>query len=127
MADVMVKHYILMSRDSPVGIVTGYGLDNQEVGVRVPVGSRIFTLHVVQTSSGVHPTSYTMSTGGCCPGVKRPGRDASHSPPTSAEVKKIHSPIRLHGVVLNELSIGTTLPLRDRNSPATFGLNLIAI
>jgi hypothetical protein len=30
------------SRDSVVGIETGYGVDDQEVGVRVPVGSRIF-------------------------------------------------------------------------------------
>jgi hypothetical protein len=38
--------------------------------------------------------------------VKRPGREADHSPSTSAEVKKnvglyFHSPIHLHGVVLN--------------------------
>jgi hypothetical protein len=33
----------LRSRDSPVGIVTGYGLDDRGVGVRVPVGSRIFS------------------------------------------------------------------------------------
>jgi hypothetical protein len=44
----------------------------------------------------------------------RPGHEADSSPPTSAEVKKnvdlhIHSPIRLHGVVLNKLSRGTTL------------------
>jgi hypothetical protein len=50
-----------------------------------------------------------MGTGGAlCPEVKRPGREADHSPLTSAEVKKtwiyIHSPIRLHGVVLNWLS-----------------------
>jgi hypothetical protein len=31
------------SRDSAVGIATGYGLDGSEVGVRVLVGSRIFT------------------------------------------------------------------------------------
>jgi hypothetical protein len=31
------------SRDSVVGIATGYGLDNRGVGVRVPVGSRIFS------------------------------------------------------------------------------------
>jgi hypothetical protein len=30
------------SRDSSVGIATGYGLDDQGAGVRVPVGSRIF-------------------------------------------------------------------------------------
>jgi hypothetical protein len=31
------------SRDSAVGIATGYGLDYQGVGVQVPVGARIFT------------------------------------------------------------------------------------
>jgi hypothetical protein len=38
------------------------------------------------------------------PGVKRPGREVDHSPPTSAEVKKMWiytSTPRLHGVVLN--------------------------
>jgi hypothetical protein len=30
------------SRDSVVGIATSYGLDDRGVGVRVPVGSRIF-------------------------------------------------------------------------------------
>jgi hypothetical protein len=32
--------------------------------------------------------SYLMGTGGSSPGVKRPKREADHSPPTSAEVKK---------------------------------------
>jgi hypothetical protein len=31
------------SRDNAVGIANGYGLDDQEVGVRVPVGAKIFT------------------------------------------------------------------------------------
>jgi hypothetical protein len=31
------------SRDSSVGIATGYGLDDRVVGVRVPVGSRILS------------------------------------------------------------------------------------
>jgi hypothetical protein len=31
------------SRDSVVGIATGYGLDDREIGVRVPVGPRIFS------------------------------------------------------------------------------------
>jgi hypothetical protein len=34
------------------------------------------------------------------PGVKRPVREADHSPPSSAEVR-FDSPIRLHGLVLN--------------------------
>jgi hypothetical protein len=45
-------------------------------------------LHAV-TGSGVHPTPYKMGTGGSFPGVKRQGREADHSPPPSAEVKKM--------------------------------------
>jgi hypothetical protein len=42
----------------------------------------------VQTGSGAHPASYSMGTGGSFPGGKtRPGRDADHSPPSSAEVE----------------------------------------
>jgi hypothetical protein len=33
----------LRSQDSAVGITTGYGLDDRVVGVRVPIGSRIFS------------------------------------------------------------------------------------
>jgi hypothetical protein len=41
------------------------------------------------TGSGAHPASCTVGTGGSFPGGKaRPGRDADHSPPSSAEVKK---------------------------------------
>jgi hypothetical protein len=41
----------------------------------------------VQTGSGAHPASSTMGTGGPFPGGKAlPGRDADHSPPSSAEV-----------------------------------------
>jgi hypothetical protein len=46
-----------------------------------------------------------MATGGSFPGVKRPGREVDHSPPTNAEVKTVwiytFTPIRLDGVVLN--------------------------
>jgi hypothetical protein len=45
-------------------------------------------LHVVQVGPGAHPTSYTMGTGASSLGVKRPGREADHSPPTGAEAKK---------------------------------------
>jgi hypothetical protein len=44
---------------------------------------------MVQIGSGVHPTSYKMGTGGSFPGVRRQGREADHSPTTSAEVKKM--------------------------------------
>jgi hypothetical protein len=62
-----------MSQDSAVGIAIGYWLDDRGVGVRVPVGSRISLLHVVQPGSGVHPTSYPMGTGGSFPGGKAAG------------------------------------------------------
>jgi hypothetical protein len=62
-------------------------------------------LHVVQTGSGVHPTSYPMAIAVLSLGVKRPGHEADHSPPASTEVKKIwiciSTPVRLYGVVLN--------------------------
>jgi hypothetical protein len=49
------------------------------------------------------------------PGVKRWGREAEHSPPSGVEVKDgelyLPSPIHLHGVGLNYLRSGTTLPL----------------
>jgi hypothetical protein len=46
------------------------------------------SIEKVQTSSGAHPASYPMGTGGPFPGGKaRQGRDADHSPPSSAEVK----------------------------------------
>jgi hypothetical protein len=62
--------------------------------------------HRVQNGSGAHAVSYPMGTSGSFPGVKRPGREADHSPLSSAEVKEclelyVHSPIRLHGVVLS--------------------------
>jgi hypothetical protein len=49
-----------------------------------------------------------------CPGIKRPGCEAEHSSPPSAEVKKtwVYTytlPIRLHGVVVNHRDF--TLPL----------------
>jgi len=40
----------------------------------------------LQTDSGAHPASYAMDIVGCYPWVKRPVRDADHSPPSSTEV-----------------------------------------
>jgi hypothetical protein len=59
-------------------------------GVRSTTEAEDFSSNLyVQTGSGAHPASYTVGTGGCFPGGKaRPGRDADHSPPSSAEVKK---------------------------------------
>jgi hypothetical protein len=39
----MLSTDLIRSHNSAVGIATGYGLDDQGVGVRVLVGSRIFS------------------------------------------------------------------------------------
>jgi hypothetical protein len=41
--DIYTLNVYEWSRDSVVGIATSYGLDDRGVGVRVPVGSRIFS------------------------------------------------------------------------------------
>jgi hypothetical protein len=59
-----------------------------KVGFQLPVGERDFSLlHSVQTGSGTHLTSFTMRIADFSPGVKRPEREAEHSPPCSAESK----------------------------------------
>jgi hypothetical protein len=74
--------------DSSVFIVPGYGLDDREVEVRSTAEAKDFSSSLcVQTGSGAHPASCPMGTGGPFPGGKaRPGRDADHSPRSSAEV-----------------------------------------
>jgi hypothetical protein len=77
------------SLDSSVGIATGYGWMAEGSEFESRKGEEFSLLHVVQTGCGVHPISYPMGTEGSFPGVKRPGREVNHSPPTSAEVKKM--------------------------------------
>jgi hypothetical protein len=94
---------VYWSRDSSVGIATGYGLDDLGVGVRVTVGSRIFSTTFISTLEPTRPPVQWV-TGALCPGVKRRGHEADHSPATIAEVKKMWIytftlPIRLDGVV----------------------------
>jgi hypothetical protein len=74
---------------SSVSIVSGYGLDDRTNEVWSPVGAKDFSCCLcVQTGSGAHPASCTMGTGGPFPGAKaRQGRDADHSPLSSADVE----------------------------------------
>jgi hypothetical protein len=69
--------------------VSDYGLDDRAIGVRSPAGAKgFFSILCVQTGSGEHPASCTMGTGSPFSGAKaRLGRDADHSPPSSAEVE----------------------------------------
>jgi hypothetical protein len=52
-------------------------------------GKEFSLLHVVQTCYGAHQPRIQCVPGALSPGVKRPGREADHSPPASAEVKKM--------------------------------------
>jgi hypothetical protein len=65
------------------------GRSGDQGSIPDPTGAEDFpSSPCVQTGSGAHPASYPMGTGGPYPGGKaRPGRDADHSPPSSAEVK----------------------------------------
>jgi hypothetical protein len=68
--------------------VSDYGLDDRAIEVRSPARKKDFSsILCVQTGSEAHPASCTMGTGGPFPeGKARPGRDADHLPPSSAEV-----------------------------------------
>jgi hypothetical protein len=100
------SHYT-KSRDSSVGIALGYGLDERGSRVRFPAGAGNFSLHHrIQNGSGAPQSPIRWVPGALSLGVKRPGREADHSIPYSAEVKNAWSytstpPVRLHGVVLS--------------------------
>jgi hypothetical protein len=57
---------------------------------RSPTKAEDFSSNLcIQTSSGAHPASYIMGTGGSLPRSKvLPECDVDHLPPSSAEVKK---------------------------------------
>jgi hypothetical protein len=81
-------HVNTMSRDNSVDIALGYGLDDLGSRVRFPAGAGNFSLHHrLQNGSGAHLASYPMVPGAISLGVKRPGREADYSHPSSAEVK----------------------------------------
>jgi hypothetical protein len=73
------------SRDSSVGIRTGYGLDSWG---SIP-GRGKFSLFSIVSRLALGPTQPPIQwvLGTLSPGVKRPGRQADHSPPSSAKVK----------------------------------------
>jgi hypothetical protein len=87
--DIFVSVFIKEgSRDSAVGIVTGYGLGEGGVGVWVPVKSIVFSPRRPYRLRGQPKLLYS-GYQGLSPRIKRPGRKVDHSPPTSAEVKKM--------------------------------------
>jgi hypothetical protein len=89
----------ILSRDSRVGIALGYGLDDRVLGFdsRRGLGIFPFTTAVSRTALGPTQPPIQWVPGTLSLGVKRPGREAVHSPPSSAEVKEcvelyLHSP-----------------------------------
>jgi hypothetical protein len=74
---------IFWSRDSSVSIVTGYGIGGLCL---IPGRSKIFLFFIVdRPAMEAHEISYQMATG-----IKRPGREADHSPPCSVEIIEAH-------------------------------------
>jgi hypothetical protein len=69
--------------------VSDYGLEDWAIGVRSPAGAKDLSSNLcVQTGSEANPASCKMGTSGSFPGAKaRTGRDADHSPPSSADVE----------------------------------------
>jgi hypothetical protein len=82
----LLSIFLLSSNKEPVssvGIARGYGLDDRG---SIPGRSNTFSsLCIVQAGSGTHPDSYPMGTGNFLTGVKRLGREADHSSPSSEE------------------------------------------
>jgi hypothetical protein len=76
-----IANFYFLSRDRSVGTPTGW-----MAGVPLPVGVRFLFSPQRPDCSWAHLAS-PMGTGAFSPGVKRPGREANHSPPSSAEVK----------------------------------------
>jgi hypothetical protein len=76
-------HVCIQGPGSSVGKATGYRLNGP--GIESRWGARFFA-HV-QTGPEAHRASSTMGTWSF-PGVKRPGREADHPSPFSAEVTK---------------------------------------
>jgi hypothetical protein len=100
MSTYMARLYIYSfgCSDGPVGIALGYGLDDRGSRVRFPEGLRIF-LFTTASRTAVGPSQPPIQRvrRALSAGVKRPGREADHSPPPSVEVEGgvevyLHSP-----------------------------------
>jgi hypothetical protein len=106
MEDVKLLKYKVLS--SCVGIAQsvqklGYGLDNRVIGVRLPARPRDFSfLHSVQRRVW---TPKNLLSGGyqglVPPEINRPGHEADHFSVILIHRAASHSPLYIHGDVLN--------------------------
>jgi hypothetical protein len=99
-----------------VCIATGYELNGRRSQSSISgMVKNFFFFTSSRPALGPSQPLFQKEPGALSPGVKLPKREADHSPPPSAEVKKTSIyrsplPIRLHGVVLNNLNTRTILP-----------------
>jgi hypothetical protein len=78
---------IIRGRDGSVGIATRLRAGRQEWGFDSQQGHEMFLFSIpsrLALRSNQPPIQWVLGT--LSPGVKRPGREADHSPPSSAEV-----------------------------------------
>jgi hypothetical protein len=87
------------SRDGSVGIAMGYGLDDRGSRFLFSAGGVGIFLFITTSRMSLGPTQPPIQwvSGALSLGVKRQGREADHSPPSSAVVKEcvelyFHSP-----------------------------------
>jgi hypothetical protein len=86
-------------------VALGYGLDDRGFESREGLGIFLFTT-AFRPAPGPTQPPIQWALGALSLAVKRPEREADHSPPSSAEVNNAWSytstiPIRLHGMALS--------------------------
>ena len=84
-ADCLHYTVCFLGQDGSVGTAPRYGLKGPQIESRKGGGFSV----PIQTGSGAHPASCTMSTGSPSPRTNRPGRDVDYPPQSSAKVKEI--------------------------------------
>jgi len=79
---INIKYCTQQSRDSSVGIAMDYGFDSRRrLGIFLFTIASRTALKLIQPPIQWVPETLSL-------GVKRPGREAAHSPPSSAEVNE---------------------------------------
>jgi hypothetical protein len=107
-----IKWNEMKRRDTTVSIASGYGLDDRRVGVRVPVGLRIFFSPCLPDRLWGPPNLLSNGYRWLFPGGKAIGTWSWPLTSNQCLAKEnlalyIHLPLRLYGVVLNWLNTGT--------------------
>jgi hypothetical protein len=87
--NILLHIQILGTRSGSVVGMTGYGLDDRGVGVPSPGRVKNSNFYIPSRSAlGSIRPPIQWGLGALSPGIKWPRREADHSPPTRADVKK---------------------------------------